>query len=69
MTNSEIFIKKIQDRISFWEKQDRTEHEKLLGVSSSILCIIDGITDVEDYKLIINGENISGGLHDLLFTR
>lgn len=65
---NELFVCKVKERIEFWESQDRSEKEKLKGLACSILSLIDNVSDIEDCKLIVNGKNVSGNLHELLFA-
>lgn len=55
----EIFLGQIRRYISFWSRQKEwNEKEKLEGVADSILSIIDGVTGIPGFNLVIStGEN------------
>jgi len=65
------FVNNIKELIVFWENQkNRNEQERLSGLAFSILCIIDNVSaDMNTYKLMINDDNVSGGLHEMLIHR
>lgn len=64
----ELFVCKVKERIEFWNSQKVSEKEKVRGIAFSILSLIDNVSDLENCKLIVNGKNVSGNLHELLFT-
>lgn len=66
-SQAEMFVSRVRDRIEFWNAQSLPEYDKLIGVAFSILALIDNVSDIENCQLNINGENVSGVLHEILF--
>ena len=53
---TKMFINKVHSIINYWHRDDRTPDvkEKLEGVAHSILCVIDGNTDLPGFILAPN---------------
>lgn len=72
MNDKDKFFNHISYLIDSWENDSRekTIEGKLEGLAFSILSMLDGsVVDIDPADVIINGENISGGLHEEFFPR